>query len=198
MKKKSLSTLIKFVTAAMLSAVAFVLYLWEIPFFPSTAHLKFDLSNIPVLTGGIVLGTPYAVIIALVKNLLELLTRGLGTQMGFGNLMDFVSCCLFVVPFCLIYKKLSKSKERNKLLAVIIADIVSLFSVVVLGIGANYLIDPAFFKYFMGVTLTSETLWPAILSATALNALKGAMLTIVSFPIVLVLADRVKKVMRQN
>ena len=72
-----------------------------------------------------------------------------------------------------------------------IAAFVGVASIVLVGIGANYLIDPPFFKYFLGVTLESKALWGAIWSATALNAIKGAMLSVLGFVLVPTLIKRI-------
>ncbi|MGN1195367.1 MAG: ECF transporter S component [Acutalibacteraceae bacterium] len=187
--------LVKIVTVAMLSAVSFVLYLLEFPILPSMGHLKLDLSDIPALLAGLMFGAQWAVPVELLKNIIELIVKGMGTQMGFGNLMNFIVGCAYIIPFCLVYQKLI-GKEKKRAASIVIASVVGIVSIIVFGIIGNYFIDPPFFKYFLGVELTSETLWPAIWSATALNAIKGVMLSIVSFPIILALIDRLKKAMK--
>lgn len=196
MNVKTNKNLIKIVTVAMLSAVAFVLYLLEFPVIPGAAHLKLDLSDIPALIGGLLFGPGWGVIIELVKNAIEMLVKGLGSQMGFGNVMNFIVGCAYIVPFCLIYKALTKGEKLKKPAAVAVCSVVGLVSIVLIGIVSNYFIDPPYFKYFLGVELTSETLWPAVWSATAINAIKGVMLSIVSFPIVLALLDRLKTIVK--
>ena len=192
----SFKTLTKFVTAAMLSAVSFVLYLLEFPIFPGASHLKLDLSDIPALVCSLASGPVWGVVVELLKNLIEMLVRGIGTQMGFGNLMNFIVGCAYVVPFTLVFNKLSK-KQAGKTKKIIFSGITGIIVIVAAGLVGNYLIDPPFFKYFMGVTLDSPTLWAAIWSATALNAIKGVMLTAVAFPVVLALLDRINKIMKK-
>ena len=187
--------LVKVVTIAMLSAVSFVLYLLEFPILPSMGHLKLDFSDIPALLAGLMFGPGWAVPVELLKNVIEMLVKGMGTQMGFGNLMNFIVGCAYIVPFCLVYQKLV-GKDKKKPVAIVVASAVGIVSIIGFGIVGNYFIDPPFFKYFLGVELTSETLWPAIWSATALNAIKGVMLSVVSFPIILALVDRLKKAMK--
>ena len=193
MKTKSQKKLVKLVTVAMLSAVSFVLFLFEFPIIPGASHLKLDLSDIAALIGGLLYGPVWGVVIELIKNIIELLVKGFGSQMGFGNIMDFVAGSAYIVPFCISYKVMTKKNGDKKVVALIVASVIGLASRILIGIGANYLIDPPFFKYFIGFELTSATLWPAIWSATAINAIKGVMLSIASFPIVLVLLDRLKK-----
>ncbi len=177
----------RYVAVAMLCAVSFVLYLLEFPLFPGAGHLKLDMSDVPALVGAILYGPLWGVVIELVKNLIELAVKGMGTQMGFGNLMNFIVGIAYIVPFCLIYKR---SKKKS---GVVVAAVVGIVSIVLVGIGANYLIDPPFFKYFLGVTLESKALWGAIWSATALNAIKGAMLGVLSFVLIPTLIRKIEK-----
>lgn len=190
--KASTNSLRKLVIAAMLTAVSFVLYLLEFPIIPGASHLKLDLSDVPALICSLVIGPGWGVLVELLKNVIELLVKGMGTQMGFGNIMNFIVGCAWILPFTLIFNAFMK-KELKKPVAITVSGIISIAAIVVIGIGSNYLIDPLFFKYFMNVILDSKTLWGAIWSATTINAIKGVMLTIVSYPIVLVLLDKLKK-----
>ena len=98
MKKNQKKSLIQIVTIAMLTAISFVLFLLEFPLFAALSHLKLDFSDIPALFAGVGFGPFYAVIGELIKNVLELITKGIGTQMGFGNLMNFIVGFAYVVP----------------------------------------------------------------------------------------------------
>ena len=181
------------VVCSMLSAMAFVLMLLEFPVTPpAMGHLKMDFSDIPALFAGLVFGPWHAVVVELVKNLLELVTKGIGTQMGFGNLMNFIVGCAYVVPFSIVMKKKKDKMKETK--TILLAGISGFLTIVILGVGANYFIAPLFFKYFLNIELDSATLWAAVGSATALNAIKGVMLTVISFPIVKGMLDTVKKV----
>ena len=108
MKKSSQKSLVQVATIAMLTAISFVLFLLEFPLFAALGHLKTDLSDIPALFAGIVYGPGAAVIIELLKNVIELIFKGIGTQMGFGNLMNFIVGCAYVVPFSILFRSLKK------------------------------------------------------------------------------------------
>lgn len=181
------------VVCSMLSAMSFVLMLLEFPVTPpAMGHLKMDFSDIPALFAGVIFGPACSVVVELVKNLLELVTKGIGTQMGFGNLMNFIVGCAYVVPFSLVLRKNKEKMKETK--TILIAGITSLLCIVIIGVGANYFVAPLFFKHFLNIELDSATLWAAVASATALNAIKGAMLTVISFPIVKGMLDTVKKI----
>lgn len=181
----------KIALLAMLSAMAFVLFLFEIPLIPGNSYLKLDISDIPALAGGVLLGPIATVIIEAIKNIIELLVKGLGSQMGFGNIMNFVVGVAYTLPFAIAYKKLSKNKGIG--VSVIISSVIGLVSILVIGICGNYMIAPLFFKYFMNVELSGDALWAAIWSATILNLVKGVFLSIVSFPLIKVVCERIKK-----
>lgn len=200
MKKNQKKSLVQVITIAMLTAISFVLFLLEFPLFAALGHLKLDLSDIPALFAGVVYGPGAAVIIELLKNVIELIFKGIGTQMGFGNLMNFIVGCAYVVPFSILFRSLKKKSEKkgeynsakeNKY--IILSSVLGVAAIVVIGFGANYLVTPLFFKYFLGIELDGATLWAAIGSSATLNAIKGVMLSIVAFPIIKVLVERLKK-----
>lgn len=192
MKKTKQNNIQKIAITAMLSAISFVLFLYEFPLVPSVSFLKLDLSDIPALFAGIVYGPWYAVIVELLKNVIELLVKGFGSQMGFGNIMNFIVGCAYVVPFSVLYPYFTKKKEMAQTKSLLISGLVSLVVILTVGVGANFVIAPLFFKYFMGVTVEGDALYTAVGTATALNAVKGTMLLIVGFPMVNVLIKRLK------
>ncbi len=192
-QKSSLeSSLIKLCVSAMFGVIAFVLMLLEFPVapIPAAAHLKMDLSDIPALFGAIVYGPVAGVIIEFIKNALELYFKGFGTQMGFGNLMNFIVGCAFVVPFSAVYRSFKKKENENKGIA--IGSVVGFFAIVIIGLGANYVVAPLFFKHFLGITLDDAALWAAIGTATIINAVKGVLLSIVSVPLIKGIVTRLK------
>lgn len=188
MQNKAKNNLLKLVITAMLSAVALVLFLLELPpLIPAVPHLKLDLSDIPALFAAIIYGPLSGVIVELVKNLLEMLIKGIGTQLGFGNLMNFIVGCAYIVPFAVVYRKMSTTKGT------VLACVSGLLSILVIGVGTNYLVTPLFFKFFLHAEISSTELWAAIGVATLTNLVKGVLLSVVSFPIINILVSRLKK-----
>ena len=112
------------------------------------------------------------------------------TPPAMGHLkMDFSA---FVVPFSFVLRrKEEKMKDTKTLLA---AGICGVMSIVLIGIAANYFVAPLFFKYFLNIEIGGDTLVTAVVSATALNAIKGVMLAVVAFPLVKGMLDAVKKI----
>ena len=195
MKKTKQNALVVLAVCAMLSAMSFVLMLLEFPVTPpAMGHLKMDFSDIPALFVGVFFGPGYAALVELVKNLLELAFKGMGTQMGFGNLMNFIVGCAFVVPFSFVLRRKNENMKQTK--TILTAGICGVISIVAVGVVANYLVAPLFFKYFLGIEIGGEALTAAVLSATALNAIKGVMLAVVAFPLVKGMLDTVKKLIK--
>ena len=93
----------------ILSAIAAVLMLIEIPLFFAPSFYKLDLSDTVALIGGFALGPGAAALIELLKNLLHLVLKGTSTVFV-GEAANFVTGCLFVVPAAMLYAR-SKSKK---------------------------------------------------------------------------------------
>ncbi len=190
MKKTNVT---KLVTMAMLTAIAFALYMFEIPLI-SFGFLKYDLSDIAALIGGIYLGPVAGVAIEFMKNLIHVFTKGLGSTMGFGDLMNFIVGSAYIVPFVLCYKAFSK--KMKKAVAILISAVIGCVALIGLGAAANYFIAPLYFKYFVGQIITEEFLMTYLVSATSLNIVKGAILSVVAYPVIFLLLDKIKKVSR--
>ncbi len=187
------TNVLKLVTMAMLTAIAFALYMFEIPLI-SFGFLKYDLSDIAALIGGIYLGPVAGVMIEFMKNLIHVFTKGLGSTMGFGDLMNFIVGSAYIVPFVLCYRGFSK--KMKKAVAILISAVIGCVALVGIGAAANYFIAPLYFKYFVGQVITEEFLMTYLVSATSLNIVKGAILSVVAYPIILLLLDKIKKVSR--
>ena len=190
MKKTNVT---KLVTMAMLTAIAFALYMFEIPLI-SFGFLKYDLSDIAALIGGIYLGPVAGVVIEFMKNLIHVFTKGLGSTMGFGDLMNFIVGSAYIVPFVLCYNAFSK--KMKKAVAILVSAVIGCVALVGFGAAANYFIAPLYFKYFVGQIITEEFLMTYLVSATSLNIVKGAILSVVAYPVIFLLLDKIKKVSR--
>lgn len=168
-------------TMAILSAIAAVLFMIEIPVFPAVPFYKLDFSNLPVLLGAFALGPVQGVLILLLKALLGLLHT---TSGGVGELADFIVGCAMVVPAGLIYRKMKSRK--GALLGMLIGTLCAVLA----AIFANYFIMfPAFgiteaalvgmgSKVFPFVTDT----WSFVFCVTAaFNLIKFVAISIIGF-----------------
>ena len=193
-ESNSNSVLMKTVLTGLFTAISLVLFLLEFPIIPGNTALKLDFSDIPALVGAICLGPVFGVTIELLKNIFEMIFKGLGTQMGFGNLMNFIVGCAFIIPFSLVFRCLSKKKAFGEIKANIIAGIISTGSIVATGVVANYFVSPAFFMYFLHVDISKDVLWGFIGSASILNLVKGIILSVCAYPISKVLNKQLESI----
>ena len=98
------------VQIGMLSAIAVVLMMFDIPLPFAPTFYKIDLSEVPVLVGCFAMGPMAGVLVELVKILLNLVLTGTQTA-GVGEIANFIIGCSFCVPAGLIYKKKQNKKE---------------------------------------------------------------------------------------
>ncbi len=115
---------------SVLSAVAAVLMLIEFPLFFAPEFYKLDLSEVAVLIGGFALGPMAAMMIELIKVLLNLALNGTVTG-GVGEAANFIIGCSFVLPASIIYYKNKTMKSA------IIGMAIGVFSMAVVGSLAN-------------------------------------------------------------
>ena len=92
------------VQIGMLSAIAIILMMFEIPLPFAPTFYKIDLSEVPVLVGCFTMGPMAGVLVELVKILLNLVMTGTQTA-GVGEIANFIIGCSFCVPAGLIYRK---------------------------------------------------------------------------------------------
>lgn len=126
----------------VLSAVAGVLMLIEMPLWFAPDFYKLDLSEIPVLIGAFALGPIAGIIIELVKILLNFIMNGTITG-GIGELANFLIGCSLIVPAGYIYKRNKTTKTA------IIGMTVGTLTLAVVGALLNYfLLLPVYAKVF--------------------------------------------------
>lgn len=131
---------------AMLSAVAVILMLFEIPLWFAPFFYELDFSEVPVFIGAFALGPVAGIIIELIKVLLNLVINGTDTA-GIGELANFLIGCSLVVPAAFIYKR------KKSLKAAVFGLALGTFIMVVVGSVLNaYVLLPAY-SYFYGVPI---------------------------------------------
>lgn len=136
---KKLHTIVKI---AILTALAAIIMLFEIPLPFAPSFYKLDLSEIVILMGGFAMGPLAAVVMELLKNLLNILLNGTSTAY-IGEFANFVTSCALVLPASIIYK------YRKTLNGAIIALIAGTLSLTIVGSLLNYfLLIPAFSEFY--------------------------------------------------
>lgn len=138
-KSKQLDKLVKI---SLLSAMAFLLMLIELPVPIFPAFLKIDLSDLPALVGAFALGPVAGVIIEGLKVLLNLVFHGTMTA-GVGELANFLIGASLVFTAGIIYKR---NKTKGNAIKGLIAGTIVM---TVLGAVINYtFLLPVYAKAF--------------------------------------------------
>ena len=135
----------KMTIIAMLSAIATVIYYLDFPVVFMPSFIKLDLSNVISLLAGFSLGPVSGVAVCLIKNLVHLVIKGMGTTMGIGDIFDFVTSSAFTLTASLIYMR-----NKTKLQAVK-ACIIGVVVFTLISLPLNYfIVYPIYFKAYGG------------------------------------------------
>ena len=177
----------KIVYIAMLSAVAVALMYFEfpIPFIPP--FYKIDLSDVPAVIGGFILGPVAGVSIEAIKVILHGLTKG--TESAWvGEIANFIIGSVFIIPSAIIYKK-NKTKK-----SAVLGMTIGCLLMALVGIVVNvYILLPMYAKLFLGsieniIEVSNKAnpyingIWSlAILAVVPFNIIKGIIISIITF-----------------
>ena len=183
--RKKLFTTKEMVTVSLLSALAYVLMLFEIPFINYLGFLKLDLSDIPAIVGGIAYGPIAGVFIELIKNLIKAITA---TETAWiGELANFLVSLGYIIPVAVIFNKFQFKRKA------LVAFACGTLGMMLAGCLVNYFITLPLYAEIMGgmdkvVTFASAGLSyikdvPSlvILGITPFNFVKGIFISILGY-----------------
>ncbi len=186
-RKESRVDIRTIVQIGMLSAIAIVLMLFEIPLPFAPSFYEIDFSEVPVMIGCFVMGPLAGAMIELVKILLNLVINGTATA-GVGEAANFVIGCALCVPAGLIYKRIHTRKGA------LIGMVAGTILMTIVGCFINaYIMLPAYGAAFgmpiealvaMGTAVNPGiTSLPSfvILAVAPFNLLKGALVSLIVF-----------------
>lgn len=159
------------VKIGILSAVAAVLMLFELPLWFAPPFYKLDFSEIPILIGSFALGPIAGVIMELLKNLLNLIMDGTTTAFV-GEFANFVTGCAFILPAALIYK------YRKSLKSALFGLALGTLSLVLVGAVMNYYILVPTFSELYHLPLEN-----IVAMGTAANASISDLKTLIIFAV---------------
>ena len=155
----------------MLSAIAVILMLFEIPLPFAPAFYEIDFSEVPVLVGCFAMGPVAGVLIELIKIIMNFIINGTITA-GVGEVANFLIGCALVVPAGIIYKK-----HRSRKSAIIGMVTGTLFMTIVGCFLNAFILLPAYAKAFQ---MPIEAL---VEMGTAVNGSINSLLTFVMFAV---------------
>lgn len=185
--KKTTTSVRKLVQIGMLSAIAVVLMLFEIPLPFAPSFYEIDFSEVPVMIGCFVMGPAAGAVIELIKILLNLIINGTITA-GVGEAANFVIGCCMCVPAGLIYKY---RRTRN---GALLGMIVGTFVMTIAGCFINaYIMLPTYAAAFqmpidslvaMGTAINAnitDLFTFVVLAVAPFNLLKGVLVSLIVF-----------------
>lgn len=140
---RQLSSTNSLVKISLLSVIAYVLMLIELPIPLFPAFLQMDLSDMPALIGAFALGPIAGVMIELIKNLLHFITKT--STGGVGELANFLIGAAMVIPSGIIYAK--SKKKSTALIGMLIGTIL----MATVGSLTNYYILIPFYAKMMPI-----------------------------------------------
>ncbi len=171
----------------MLSAIAVVLMLFEVPLPFAPSFYEIDFSEVPVLVGCFAMGPAAGAVIEFIKILLNFAVNGTVTA-GVGEAANFLIGCALVLPAGMIYKK---RRTRSGAIAGMITG--TLFMTLVGCFLNAFILLPAYAKAFgmpidalvgMGKAVNSQIkgLSTFVIFAVApFNLLKGTLVSLIVF-----------------
>jgi len=183
----------RLVTVPLLAAVAFILQYLEFPVPLMPSFLKLDFSTLPGLVAGLMFGPMAGVVVELLKNVLHFLFKNTDGLL-IGELANFVAGSSFIVA-AVTMQRLRRGK--GGFLAGLAMG--TLLMTLVMSAANWVFLIPAYAALYqvsvdalLGM-LQVESLWSLILVAIApFNIIKGAVLSLVAYPIFVKLAPRLQ------
>jgi riboflavin transporter len=141
-KKVNLLSARGITVTSLLSAIAVVLMLLEVPLWFTPSFYKIDFSEVPVLIGAFALGPIAGMVIELIKILIYLFIYG-SSSAFVGEVANYILGCSLVVPAAIIYH-MGRSKK-----SALIGMIIGTVSFVTAGCLLNaYLLLPTYATLF--------------------------------------------------
>lgn len=154
MKKTNTKRIIQI---AMLSAAALVIYYLDFPVPLMPPFIKLDLSNVVCLFAGFTTGPIGGLLVCLIKDVIHVAIKGMGTTMGIGDIFDFVTSTAFTLTAALIYKKVHTKKGA------VIGCIAGTFVFAAVSLPLNYFIVYPIYAAAFGGMEAIMSLYKAIL-----------------------------------
>lgn len=166
----------RMIIIAMLGSVATVLMQFNFPLPAMPVFLKFDFGEIPAVIAVLTLGPVAGITVELIKNILHWLLSGSPTGVPVGELANFTTGLLFILP---IYYIFNKFRTMKGLVSGLIAGTVSMAVGMTL---LNYALFLPMYTYFLNMPpVTGDALFAMLyLGILPFNLLKGALLMVLT------------------
>ena len=166
----------RMIIIAMLASVATVLMQFNFPLPAMPGFLKFDFGEIPAVLAVMTLGPVAGIAVELIKNILHWLLSGSPTGVPVGEIANFTTGLLFILP---IYYIFNKFRTIKGLVSGLIAGTVSMAVGMTL---LNYALFLPMYTYFLNMPpVTGDALFAMLyFGILPFNLLKGALLMVLT------------------
>ncbi len=173
-RKTALKTITKI---AIISAVATVLMLFEVPLWFAPEFYKIDLSEVAVLIGAFALGPIAGACIELIKVLLNFLLNGTITG-GIGELANFIIGCAFILPASAIYR------SNKKLSSAIWGMVAGTIVLCLVGSAMNYFVLLPVYASVFGMPVEALVAMGSAINPRITNLSSFVMLAVLPFNLI--------------
>src|SRR6185437_5950610 len=166
----------KMILIAMLGSISTVLMQFNFPLPALPGFLKIDFSEIPAVLAIMTMGPIAGITVELIKNILHWFLSGSPTGVPVGEMANFATGVLFILPIYFIFNKFKSSKG---LMAGLIAGTVSM----AIGMSVlNYAVFLPMYTYFMNfpAMVGKDLATFIVLGVLPFNLIKGIMLMVIT------------------
>ncbi|MGG0668244.1 ECF transporter S component [Sporosarcina koreensis] len=166
----------RMILIAILGSISTVLMQLNFPLPALPAFLKVDFSEIPAVLAIMTMGPVAGIAVELLKNVLHWFLSGSPTGVPVGEIANFATGILFIMPIYFIFKKVQNAKGLT-------AGLITGTVIMAVGMSAlNYFVFLPMYVYFMNMpAYTGEAMFNVIvLGILPFNLIKGIMLMVIS------------------
>ncbi|WP_153732193.1 ECF transporter S component [Sporosarcina obsidiansis] len=166
----------KLILVAILGSISTVLMQFNFPLPALPGFLKIDFSEIPAVMAIMTMGPVAGIGVELLKNVMHWFLSGSPTGVPVGEIANFVTGVLFIMPIYWIFMKYRSAKGLT-------AGLIAGTTAMAVGMSLlNYLVFLPMYTYFLGMpAVTGNALYQMIiLGILPFNLIKGVMLLVIS------------------
>lgn len=166
----------RMVLIAMLGSIATVLMKFNFPLPALPAFLKFDFGEVPAVIAIMTMGPVAGILVELIKNILYWFLSGSPTGVPVGEIANFATGLLFILPIYFIFNFF---KNKKGLLGGVIAGTLTM----AVGMSLlNYFVFLPMYTYFLNMPpVTGDALYTMIvLGILPFNLVKGVIIGVIS------------------
>jgi len=164
------------VIIAMLGSVGTVLMQFNFPLPAIPGFLKFDFGEVPAVLAILTMGPVAGITVEVIKNVLHWLLSGSPTGVPVGEIANFTTGLLFILPIYFVFNKFRTTKGLTTGLIIGTVSMAAGMSFL------NYVVFLPMYTYFLNMpAVTGDALYTMIvLGILPFNLIKGIIIAVIS------------------